>query len=97
MGISQLYISNLEIGRFEDVVVTRLLQFWESSTLIQGTITAHRLYSFKNLLSEGTVYKLTVFYVARSNNHFKVQTVRLSCLYSIYRAYQLCRGCQPDG
>ncbi|CAN7110627.1 unnamed protein product [Brassica rapa subsp. narinosa] len=42
------------------------------STMIQGTITAHRLYSFKNLLSEGTVYKLTVFYVARSNNHFKL-------------------------
>ncbi|CAN6989136.1 unnamed protein product, partial [Brassica rapa subsp. trilocularis] len=67
-----LYIFDLEIGRFENVVVTRLLQFWESSTLIQGTITAHRLYSFKNLLSEGTVYKLSVFYVASSNNHLKL-------------------------
>ncbi|CAN6824307.1 unnamed protein product [Brassica oleracea] len=59
MRISQLYISDLETGRFEDVVVTR-------------TITAHRLYSFKNLLSEGAVYELSVFYIARSNNHFKL-------------------------
>ncbi|KAH0942531.1 hypothetical protein HID58_002168 [Brassica napus] len=80
MGISQLYISDFEIGRFEDVVVTRLLQFWESSTMIQGTITAHRLYSFKNLLSEGTVYKLSVFYVARSNNHFKLCASSLMAL-----------------
>ncbi|CAF2223593.1 unnamed protein product [Brassica napus] len=59
MGISQLYISDLEIGRFEDVVVTR-------------TITAHRLYSSKNLLSESAVYELSVFDVSRSNNHFKL-------------------------
>ncbi|CAG7897156.1 unnamed protein product [Brassica rapa] len=70
MGISQLYISDLEIGRFEDVVVTRLLQFWESTSF--GTITAHRLYSSKNLLSESAVYELSVFDVSRSNNHFKL-------------------------
>ncbi|KAF3519228.1 hypothetical protein DY000_02059529 [Brassica cretica] len=57
MGIFQLYISDLETGRFEDVVVTRLLQFWESSTLIRGTITSHQL---------------SVFYIARSNSHFKL-------------------------
>lgn len=44
----------------------------KKSMLIQGTITAHRLYSFKNLLSEGAVYELSVFYIARSNNHFKL-------------------------
>ncbi|CAN7131676.1 unnamed protein product, partial [Brassica rapa subsp. narinosa] len=70
MGISQLYISDLEIGHFEDVVVTRLLQFWESTSF--GTITAHRLYSSKNLLSESAVYELSVFNVARSNHHFKL-------------------------
>ncbi|KAF3497531.1 hypothetical protein DY000_02055671 [Brassica cretica] len=42
------------------------------STLIQSTITAPRLYTFKNLLSEGAVYELSIFYIARSNNHFKL-------------------------
>ncbi|CAH8361440.1 unnamed protein product [Eruca vesicaria subsp. sativa] len=40
--------------------------------LIQGTITAHRLYTFKNLLSEYVVYDLSVFYVARSSNHVRL-------------------------
>lgn len=40
--------------------------------LIQGTIIAHRLCTFKNLLSEGAVYELSVFYAARSYNHSKL-------------------------
>ncbi|KAF2600795.1 hypothetical protein F2Q68_00008995 [Brassica cretica] len=44
----------------------------DMSTLIQGSIASHRLNSFENLLREGGVYELSVFDVARSNNHFNV-------------------------
>nr|VDD24357.1 unnamed protein product [Brassica oleracea] len=40
------------------------------TTLIQGSIASHRFNSFENLLREGGVYELSVFDVARSNNHF---------------------------
>ncbi|KAH0897845.1 hypothetical protein HID58_047413, partial [Brassica napus] len=46
-----------------------------TSTLIQGSIASHRLNSFENLLREGGVYELSVFDVARSNNHFNVRLV----------------------
>ncbi|KAF8095382.1 hypothetical protein N665_0334s0002 [Sinapis alba] len=88
MEISQLYFSDLKTGSFKDMVVIHFLLLWElhtlkkggeligvdmvfldeKSTWIQGTITALH---FKNLLSEG-VYELSVFYVARRNNHFKL-------------------------
>ncbi|CAN7000811.1 unnamed protein product [Brassica oleracea var. botrytis] len=52
------------------------------TTLIQGSIASHRFNSFENLLREGGVYELSVFDVARSNNHF-------NGLCSIHRAYQI--------
>ncbi|CAF2110627.1 unnamed protein product [Brassica oleracea] len=86
MEISQLYLSNLETGRFKDVVVTRLLRFW-GSTLIQSTITAPRLYTFKNLLSEGAVYELSIFYIARSNNHFKLCASPVSIRFTEHSSF----------
>ncbi|CAF1976726.1 unnamed protein product [Brassica oleracea var. botrytis] len=86
MEISQLYLSNLKTGRFKDVVVTRLLRFW-GSTLIQSTITAPRLYTFKNLLSEGAVYELSIFYIARSNNHFKLCASPVSIRFTEHSSF----------
>ncbi|CAN6855740.1 unnamed protein product [Brassica oleracea] len=86
MEISQLYLSNLKTGRFKDVVVTRLLRFW-GSTLIQITITAPRLYTFKNLLSEGAVYELSIFYIARSNNHFKLCASPVSIRFTEHSSF----------
>ncbi|KAG2294803.1 hypothetical protein Bca52824_041472 [Brassica carinata] len=42
----------------------------EKSTLIQETIHASRLNTFKRRLSEGSVYSLSGFELTRSNNNF---------------------------
>ncbi|KAH0864616.1 hypothetical protein HID58_081827 [Brassica napus] len=80
MEISQLYLSNLETGRFKDVVVTRLLRFWGVGTLKKGG----------ELMGEGghgAVYELSIFYIARSNNHFKLCASPVSIRFTEHSSF----------
>ncbi|KAH0868522.1 hypothetical protein HID58_075544 [Brassica napus] len=80
MEISQLYLSNLKTGRFKDVVVTRLLRFWGVGTLKKGG----------ELMGEGghgAVYELSIFYIARSNNHFKLCASPVSIRFTEHSSF----------
>ncbi|KAL0790276.1 hypothetical protein Bca101_006522 [Brassica carinata] len=54
----------------------------EKSTLIQGTIHASRLNTFRRRLSEGYVYSLSGFEVTRSNNNFPLSDSPVSIRFN---------------
>jgi len=62
------------------------VNFWYvlllQSTLIQGTIHASRLNTFRRRLSEGYVYSLSGFEVTRSNNNFPLSDSPVSIRFN---------------
>ncbi|XP_013607716.1 PREDICTED: uncharacterized protein LOC106314385 [Brassica oleracea var. oleracea] len=74
MSSSYILLANLRAGRCSNTAEVRLLRFWEArnSTLIHGSINSSRIDTFRRRLSEGSVYFLSGFDIARSNPKFRL-------------------------
>ncbi|KAL0748075.1 hypothetical protein Bca101_030077 [Brassica carinata] len=68
MSSSYVLLANLRAGRCSNTAEVRLLRFWEArnSTLIHGSINSSRIDTFRRRLSEGSVYFLSGFDIARN-------------------------------
>ncbi|KAL0741191.1 hypothetical protein Bca4012_082704 [Brassica carinata] len=67
MATSQIYFSELKVGRYRQTVQTRLLRFWEAQNVKKGgeLIVFHMM--FIDSMREGSLYEFSAFDVARSN------------------------------
>ncbi|ESQ50127.1 hypothetical protein EUTSA_v10002234mg [Eutrema salsugineum] len=54
----------------------------EKATLIQGSISVHRLNTFKHLMHEGGIYAISGFDVTRSNPQFKLSDSNISIRFT---------------
>lgn len=54
----------------------------EQSTLIQGTVNAARLDTYRELFVEGSVYSLSGFDVTRSDNKFRLSDAPVSIRFT---------------
>ncbi|CDY50279.1 BnaAnng10430D [Brassica napus] len=65
----------------EMLLVDEHVIFHDLLRLLQGSISVHRLNTFRHVLQEGSAYELSVFDVARSNPSFKFGDSLVSIRY----------------
>ncbi|CDY53928.1 BnaCnng25750D [Brassica napus] len=84
MSSSYVLLANLRAGRCSNTAEVRLLRFWEArnSTLIHGSINSSRIDTFRRRLSEGSVYFLSGFDIARSNPKFRLSDSLVSIRFN---------------
>nr|VDD29709.1 unnamed protein product [Brassica oleracea] len=84
MSSSYVLLANLRAGRCSNTAEVRLLRFWEArnSTLIHGSINSSRIDTFRRRLSEGSVYFLSGFDIARSNPKFRLSDSPVSIRFN---------------
>ncbi|CAH2035718.1 unnamed protein product [Thlaspi arvense] len=59
----------------------------EKATLMQGSISVHRLNTFKHLMHEGTLYSISNFDVTCSNHHFKLCDSTISIRFTDFTKF----------